>query len=105
VTGILLTLLLLILALAALYVVACLGWPLVEQFWAWLRAPADVRRSPYELAPDPVAEHFESTTGSIYVQSDHPRDCAKACCWEIRLNEMVAAFDWPAYEHEMRKTK
>lgn len=65
--------------------------------------PTDVAEAEANEAPDPVAEHFDRT--SIYVESDHPRDCAKTCCWEIRLNELHDAFDWNAYEYEMRKTK
>jgi hypothetical protein len=53
----------------------------------------------FATVPDPVDEHFDTTT------SDHPGDCAQACCWEIRLTEMHDAFDWGAYEYEMRKTK
>lgn len=68
-------------------------------------AEEDARRDPYPPeaadAPDGVDERF----GSIYVESDHPRDCGAACCREIRLNELTDAFDWHAYEYEMRKTK
>lgn len=67
----------------------------------WYRLDRDPDVYPPEAAPDPVDEHF----GSIYVESDHPRDCAKACCWEIRLNELVHQYDWHAAEYEMRKTK
>jgi hypothetical protein len=28
-------------------------------------------------------------------------DCAKACCFEIRLDEMTLAYDWDAAEAEM----
>lgn len=109
-TGILLCCAALIVLLAALYVVVCRedlavkAWNAGKQFVGWMREPADVR-SPYTLAPDPVDEHFKQTPGSIYVKSDHPEDCAKACCWEIRLTEMHDRFDWHAYEHEMGKTK
>jgi hypothetical protein len=74
----------------------------LRAFVHWLRTPADAD-NPYAL--DPVDEHFTSTTGSVYVKSDHPEDCAQTCCWEIRLNELVDQYDWHAAEYEMRKTK
>ncbi len=44
-----------------------------------------------------------TAAGSVpYVPSNHPKDCAEKCCWEIRLTEMHDAFDWSAYEYEMR---
>lgn len=113
-TGILLTLWLLILLVGALYLVVARP-DIVAAAWYRIRHgqepwyPTDVAeedaRDPYPPeaadAPDGVDERF----GSIYVESDHPRDCAAACCREIRLNELTDAFDWHAYEYEMRKTK
>lgn len=29
---------------------------------------------------------------------EHSPDCACPCCWEDRMAEMVAAFDWSAAE-------
>jgi hypothetical protein len=100
-TGILLCCAALIVLLGALYIVLCHEPWLAAHLRSLLhREPAD---NPYAL--DPVDEHFTSTTGSVYVKSDHPEDCAQTCCWEIRLTEMHDAFDWDAYEYEMRKTK
>lgn len=104
-TGILLCCAALIVLLGALYIVVWHEPWLAARLRALvqrLRTPADAD-NPYAL--DPVDEHFTSTTGSVYVKSDHPEDCAQTCCWEIRLTEMHDAFDWGAYEYEMRKTK
>jgi len=114
-TGILLTLALLILLTACLYLVVArpdlvAGW--LNRLLGprrWLRIdpyPPEAAEAPYDPEPvcgrlDPIDEHF----GSIYVESDHPRDCTQACCWEIRLNELVDQYDWHAAEYEMRKTK
>lgn len=105
-TGILLCCAALIVLLGALYIVVWREpWlaARLRAFIRWMREPADVR-NPY--APDPVDEHFaQNPDASIYVKSNHPEDCAQACCWEIRLTEMHDDFDWDAYEYEMRKTK
>lgn len=35
---------------------------------------------------------------------DRP-DCAESCCWELRLDEMVERFDWPAAEAEFERRR
>jgi hypothetical protein len=64
-------------------------------------------------APDPVdSQHDEYQRASWFtdagvpvVDGGHPKDCGGKCCFEIRLTELVAAFDWHAAEHEMRSKR
>jgi hypothetical protein len=64
-------------------------------------------------APDPVNEigdeyqraKWFTGAGVPVVDGGHPEDCAETCCFEIRLTELVEAFDWGAYEHEMRSKR
>lgn len=66
----------------------------------------DVYPSEAAEVPDPVdAQHDEYERSSYFVDGGHPNDCAERCCWEIRLTEMHDAFDWGAYEHEMRSKR
>lgn len=120
----------LILAVGGLYLVLCRE-ALVASWWYRLRSdpepwlteveeaalgqygdpyPPEAAEAPYDREPrcglDPLDEHFNTTPGRpVYVKSDHPEDCAKQCCWDIRLNELVADFDWDAREHEMRSKR
>lgn len=96
----------LVIAVAAIgYWLACdapTPVPFLRALWYRLRHDPE----PFAIAPDPVDEHFSTTTAGVpYVLSDHPRDCANSCCWEIRLTELVESYDWHAAEYEMRKTK
>lgn len=101
-TGILLCLAALALLSGALWLLLC-HESLVAR-WYYRIFPSQAVYPP-EVAevPDPVdAVHDEYQRSSYFVDGGHPADCAEKCCWEIRLTEMHDAFDWGAYEHEMR---
>lgn len=59
----------------------------------------------WQRSKDFTGEEAAARLPVQYVVSDHPLDCAKACCWEIRLTEMHDQFDWEAREHEMRSKR
>jgi len=111
VTGILLTCLLLILAIGALIALIAYEHPICWWLYKrlgprwWLRVIGEPCAQALAAALDPVDEHFMTAGGVSVVRSNHPAGCAKVCCWETRLTEMHDAFDWNAYEDEMRKTK
>lgn len=65
----------------------------------------DWQRAKYFTGEEAVQLQATAPREVPYVVSDHPADCAKACCWEIRLAEMVNDFDWSAREHEMRSKR
>jgi hypothetical protein len=63
--------------------------------------------------PDPVDEAGDeyqraswfTGSGVPVVDGGHPKDCGGKCCFEVRLTDLVAAFDWHAAEHEMRSKR
>lgn len=76
------------------------------------RARRGVGSDPYppEAAEAPVAvRRGESLTvdedgylrATPWVDGDHPQDCADTCCYGLRLDELVAAYDWNAAERDI----
>lgn len=104
---------------AALLVSGGLALILLREAWVaalWYRLFNDPEPEPYHPlfaeAPDLVQRAYQDAGDTFgfqrsvpYIASDHPLDCAQACCWEIRLDELHDAYDWHAAEHEMRSKR
>jgi hypothetical protein len=78
-----------------------------------LRREPDPYDARFAETPDPVNEAGDeyqraswfTDAGVPVVDGGHPKDCGGKCCFEVRLTELVAAFDWHAAEHEMRSKR
>lgn len=118
-TTILVLLAAVLLLVGALYLLLCHEPMLAAWWYRIVKDPQPFGRRgdlyPPEAAeaPDSIDSRHDEyqraawfTAGGVpVVDGRHPKGCNEACCWEIRLTEMVEAFDWHAAEHEMRSKR